>query len=68
MVGDGTVKKTLLPQKASVYPFETVVILEPIPLNSWEFVEWEGVLSGNDVPELLVVDREKYVTAVFQKK
>lgn len=67
VVGDGTVKKTLFPQKSSMYPFVSVVILESILSNGWEFVEWNGDLSGYENPKLIVVDREKHVTAILGK-
>jgi uncharacterized protein (TIGR02145 family) len=68
IVGEGTVKETVLPQRTTQYPFESVVVLEPMASNGWEFVRWSGNLSGNTVPEVIVVNNEKNVTATFQKK
>jgi uncharacterized protein (TIGR02145 family) len=68
IVGEGTVKETVLPQKTTEYPFESVVILEPLPANGWEFVQWGGDLSGSENPQMIVVDDEKSVTATFQLK
>jgi uncharacterized protein (TIGR02145 family) len=68
IVGEGTVKETVLPQRTTQYPFETAVILESIPSEGWKFAGWSGDLSGNDNPKLIVVNRDKAVTATFQLK
>jgi hypothetical protein len=65
IVGEGTVKETVLPQRTTPYPFETAVILEAIPSEGWEFEGWGGDLSGNDNPTLIVVDKERTVEARF---
>jgi surface protein len=68
VVGEGTVTETIIPQKITEYPFETIVQLTPIPSEGWEFVSWGGDLSGNEVPTQIVVDTEKEVTVTFQLK
>lgn len=68
IVGEGTVTETVLPQRTTQYPFETIVELTPVPLEGWEFVEWSGDLSGNENPQLIVVDGDKSVTVTFQLK
>ena len=65
IVGEGTVKETVLPQRTTQYPFETAVILESIPSEGWEFAGWSGDLSGNENPKLIVVDKERTVEARF---
>jgi surface protein len=65
IVGEGTVTETVLPQRTTEYPFETVVVLESIPSEGWEFVEWSGDLSGNENPQMIVVDGDKEVTVTF---
>jgi uncharacterized protein (TIGR02145 family) len=67
-VGEGTVKETVLPQKTTEYPYETVVVLEPLPSVGWEFVSWGGDISGNTVPQMLIVNDAKDVKATFQLK
>jgi hypothetical protein len=66
IVGEGTVKETVLPQRTTQYPFETAVILESIPSEGWEFVSWSGDLNGEENPKLIVVDGDKMVTATFK--
>ena len=68
VVGEGTVKETVLPQRTTQYPFETAVILESIPSEGWEFLSWSGDLNGEENPQLIVVDGDKTVTATFQLK
>jgi len=68
IAGEGTVKETVLPQRTTQYPFETVVVLEPMPSEGWEFVEWGGDLSGNENPQMIVVDGDKEVTVTFKLK
>jgi surface protein len=68
IVGEGTVEETIVPQKTTEYPYETVVELTPIPSEGWEFVEWGGDLTGSEVPKQITVDTEKQVTVTFQLK
>jgi surface protein len=68
VVGEGTVTETIIPQKTTEYPYETVVQLTPVPSEGWEFVSWGGDLSGNEVPQLITVDTDKQVTVTFQLK
>jgi surface protein len=68
VVGEGTVKETVLPQRTIQYPFETAVVLESIPSEGWEFLSWSGDLNGEENPQLIVVDGDKTVTATFQLK
>lgn len=65
IVGEGTVKETVLPQRSTQYPFETAVILESVPSEGWKFAGWSGDLSGNENPKLIVVDQERTVEARF---
>ena len=41
------------------------VELKAEPEEGWYFAQWEGDLSGDVNPEVIVVDEEKNVTAVF---
>jgi hypothetical protein len=68
VVGEGTVKETVLPQRTTQYPFEAAVILEAIPSDGWEFAGWSGDLSGEENPKLIVVDGDKSVIATFRLK
>jgi hypothetical protein len=68
IVGEGTVKETVLPQKTTEYPFETVVILEPEPSEGWFFWNYRGDLSGNENPQMIIADEDKNVTITFIRK
>jgi len=66
--GEGTVQERILSQpKSTDYPFETVVELNPIPSNGWEFVEWGGDLRGSNSPQSITVDSEKTVSVIFKQ-
>jgi hypothetical protein len=65
IVGEGTVKETVLPQKTTEYPFVTVVVLEPMPSEGWVFVQWGGNLTESEKPQMIVVDEEQSVTVTF---
>lgn len=38
------------------------------PADGWEFVRWEGDLSGNENPAIIEVDRNKTIVAVFEQQ
>jgi surface protein len=64
--GEGTVEKRVVTNPgAKVYPSGTVVELTPIPKEGWEFDSWSGDLDGYKVPQNIVIDKEKKVTAKF---
>ncbi len=65
--GDGTVSETLLEGSATDngYLFETVVELEAIPEDGWEFSEWSQDITGSDNPTEIFIGENKTVTAVF---
>lgn len=69
--GEGTVSKEIKndPSKSSeTYPFETELTLTANPEEGWSFLRWEGDLSGNKNPEVLLMDSNKTITAVFGRK
>jgi uncharacterized repeat protein (TIGR02543 family) len=50
------------------YAEGTVVDLEAIPDDGWEFVRWEGdVADNNDDTTTITMDEDKTVTAVFEE-
>ncbi len=65
--GEGTVTEQVVQAKTTNYEGGTVVELTPVPADGWEFVEWQGDLTGNNNPETITVDAAKEVTAVFEK-
>jgi hypothetical protein len=68
VVGEGTVTETVLPQKTTEYPFQTVVQLTPVPSEGWEFVEWGGDLSGSTIPLEVTIIKVLNVVGVFGRK
>lgn len=67
ITGQGEVTQTILPATTTEteYPFETLVQLNAIPAQNWEFAEWSGEVSGTD-PEIIVdMQNEKVINALF---
>lgn len=65
--GEGTVSERVVQQKSTDYPHGTVVELTANPEQNWEFVEWQGDLTGDENPAEITIDGEMEVTAVFSK-
>lgn len=65
--GEGTVTEQIVQQKTD-YEYGTVVELTANPAKGWQFVEWQGDLTGSQNPEQITVDATKDITAVFDKK
>lgn len=64
--GEGLVEeKVVFNPNMREYPYETIVELIPKPKEGWEFVEWGGDLSGNNLVERITIDKEKNVVAKF---
>ena len=65
--GEGSVSEQIVKSPNKSYEEGTVVELNAEADQGWEFVRWEGDLSGSDNPEQITVDSEKNVTAVFEE-
>jgi uncharacterized repeat protein (TIGR02543 family) len=65
--GEGTVDETVILQKTTNYDHGTTIELTATPTTAWEFVEWQGDLSGNLNPAQIQIDGNRSVTAVFQE-
>ena len=66
--GEGTVTQTVIKEGITTdYNSGTIVELTAIPTGDWEFVEWQGNLTGNENPIQLTVDSPKTVKVVFIK-
>jgi hypothetical protein len=48
------------------YEFDSVVELTAVADEGWEFVEWQGDVSGNANPTTITIDGNRSVTAVFR--
>lgn len=48
------------------YVFDSVVEVTAVPDTGWEFVEWQGDLSGSANPNTITIDGNKSITAVFR--
>lgn len=67
--GEGTVSEVVVTNPGGKeYPHGTTVELTPVPDEGWVFESWGGDLSGSGVPQRIVLDRERNVTAVFKRK
>lgn len=64
--GEGTVTETVIREGVSKdYNSGTVVELKASSIDEWEFVEWTGDITSKDNPAQIIIDKPKYVTAVF---
>lgn len=64
--GNGTILEEVVQAKTVDHPHGTVVKLRPAPESGWRFSHWGGdVLSGNEVPEEILIDQPVNVTATF---
>ena len=63
--GQGSVDEQVVSAKPTDYESGTTVELTANPASGWEFVEWQGDLSGSDNPDQIFIDSPKEVTAVF---
>ena len=66
--GDGSVSQQIVQEKTEEYDSGTTVELIAEPDDEWVFVRWEGELESEENPAQIVVDEDKEVTAVFEKK
>lgn len=64
--GEGTVEEEIIQSKSTDYSSGTQVQLTAQANDGWEFVEWQGDLSGNNNPEQITIDSDKSITAVFE--
>lgn len=64
--GNGSVKETLIKSKSD-YKFGSIVQLEAIPYEGWEFDEWSGNIQGNDNPYEVTVSDTTEINATFQQ-
>jgi len=66
--GQGTVSEQLIQQKTTDYEYGSLIEITANPVSGWQFVEWQGDVTGTGNPTQITVDNPKQVTAVFQKK
>src|SRR5690625_4222112 len=66
--GEGNVTQKVIQDTDSVdSDADSVIELTAIPETGWLFVRWEGDLEGKENPVKITIDKEKEVTAVFEK-
>lgn len=71
VIGEGEVNKNIIKQgvvDVSTHNSGTIIELNASPSNEWEFLEWQGDLTGADNPKQITINEPKTVTAVFVKK
>jgi len=61
--GEGTVE---IDPEQDGYNEGDEVILTASADSGWNFVEWQGDLSGSENPETIVIDGDKNITAIFE--
>lgn len=64
--GEGDVSEQIVNAKTD-YADGTTVELTANPAEHWEFVEWQGDLTGSENPETVTMDQAKTVTAIFEE-
>ncbi|MEX0722658.1 MAG: BspA family leucine-rich repeat surface protein [Gracilimonas sp.] len=65
--GSGGVSEQVV-SKAKDYEYGDVIELTSSAAEGWEFVEWNGDVTGSMNPTQITIDTAKAVTAVFQRK
>ena len=67
--GEGTVGQRIIKEGTQTdYKSGTIVELEALSNEEWDFIEWSGDLSGSDNPAQLTIDSPKTVIVKFEKK
>ncbi len=68
IIGEGTVSESLISGTVTDtgYLLHSDVELTANPAEEWEFIRWEGDLTGDENPIMITVDEDKMVTAVFE--
>lgn len=65
--GSGYVETEIVQSKSIQYPSGTNLKLTAIADYGWGFIEWRGDANGNDDQIFLTVNRDKEITAVFER-
>jgi len=67
--GKGTITETVVDgmKVDDAYEHGTVLNLEAVPADGWEFVEWTGDISANTASTQLTMDTLKQVGLLFRK-
>ncbi len=64
--GNGRILEEVIQEKAVEHSHGTVVKLQPAPDSGWRFSHWGGgLLSGNETPVEILIDKPVNVTATF---
>ena len=63
--GEGFVAEEIVTQKTTEYPHGTVVELTAEPEDGWQFLRWEGDLTGSENPAQIQIENETSVKAIF---
>ncbi len=65
VAGNGTVVETVINEKTD-YDHGTIVRLNAVPAENWEFLEWSGDVSGTDDVITITVEEETNIIATFR--
>jgi len=65
--GEGSVREQVIQSKTNEYPTGTTVQLTAEPEEGWEFVQWEGNLTGKENPASVEIIEPLFITAIFEE-
>ena len=66
IVGEGEVLEEIVNTgRTTDYDSGTTVKLTALPAEGWEFIEWQGDLTGTDNSTQITIDKAKTVKAIF---
>jgi len=50
------------------YPEASEVTLTATPAAGWNFIRWEGDLTGSENPAIIIMDGDKFITSIFEEE
>ncbi len=71
IIGEGVVKESILEESEDNGGSNSTskkIRLEAEPDAGWFFDRWEGDLTGSNNPDTIIVDDEKFITAIFKEE
>ena len=66
-VGEGTVEEEVIQAKTTEHAHESIVKFTAVPDYGWQFVKWDGDITGNDPEVEIEIEGELEFTAIFER-
>lgn len=66
--GQGSISEEIVAEAKDDYDHGTQVAVSAAPDSGWRFDRWTGAISGTANPDTLLIDENKSVTAVFERR